>query len=223
MPANFFYCLEDTKNAGSLETLHDFFNMVVGCLIGSTPHMVSATITGITRLMYEFSELCLSVPNLFPYAFMFFESNNREVIKATLGLKIVVYQLSSIIEEKEIPEDKSTKIEIKKLANDEEHMHLKGKIGELERVLDLVNEGLESSRAMTVEKRCQSSDLLYQLSHLSDVKRSLHDKDNSLRTESHKCTMSLEQILQCSDKIRELENALELVNKGLETKDMQLQ
>ena len=51
------HCLEDTENGGSQKMLHKFFNIVLGCLAGSTPHMISAAATGITRLMYEFSEL----------------------------------------------------------------------------------------------------------------------------------------------------------------------
>lgn len=90
------HCLEDTENGGSQEKLHKFFNMVVGCLAGSTPHMISAAVTGIARLMYEFSELCLSVPDLLPSVFMLLKSNNREVIKATLGLlKVVIARLQA--------------------------------------------------------------------------------------------------------------------------------
>lgn len=89
-------CLEDTENGGSQETLHEFFNIVVGCLEGSTPHMISATTTGIAILMYEFSKLCLSVPDLLPSTFMLLKNNNREVIKATLGLmKVVIARLQA--------------------------------------------------------------------------------------------------------------------------------
>ena len=64
------HCLEDTENGGSQETLHKFFNIVVGFLVGSTLHMISAAATRISRLMYDFSELCLSVPGFLPFAFM---------------------------------------------------------------------------------------------------------------------------------------------------------
>ncbi|GLJ21439.1 hypothetical protein SUGI_0394870 [Cryptomeria japonica] len=89
------HCLEDSESGGSKEKLCQFFNMVLGCLAGSTPHMMSAAVTGLARLIYEFSDLCLTVPNLLPSVYMLLQSNNKEVIKATLGLmKVVIARLS---------------------------------------------------------------------------------------------------------------------------------
>ncbi|KAH9289085.1 hypothetical protein KI387_033202, partial [Taxus chinensis] len=89
------HSLEDIENGGSKEKLHQFFNMVLGCLAGNTPHMMSAAVTGLARLIYEFSDLCLKVSNLLPSAFMLLQSNNKEVLKATLGLmKVIIARLT---------------------------------------------------------------------------------------------------------------------------------
>lgn len=57
----------------------------MGCLAGSTPHMVSAAVVGLARLLYEFSaELCHTVPDLLPSALLLLRSKNREIIKVLL-------------------------------------------------------------------------------------------------------------------------------------------
>lgn len=54
----------------------------MGCLAGSTPHMVSAAVVGLARLLYEFSaELCHTVPDLLPSVLLLLRSKNREIIK----------------------------------------------------------------------------------------------------------------------------------------------
>jgi hypothetical protein len=46
--------------------LNEFFNMVVAGLAGRTPHMISATVTGLSRLLFEFKganpDLCFASP-----------------------------------------------------------------------------------------------------------------------------------------------------------------
>jgi hypothetical protein len=55
---------------------------IVGCLAGSTPHMVSAAVVGLARLLYEFSaELGHTIPDLLPSALLLLRTKSREIIK----------------------------------------------------------------------------------------------------------------------------------------------
>lgn len=76
--------------------IEEFFTMVSAGLAGSTPHMISASITAISRLMYEFrsslSEQTLS--DLVQTMDLFLTSNNREIVKSCLGfVKVCVITL----------------------------------------------------------------------------------------------------------------------------------
>ncbi|KUI67095.1 Ribosomal RNA-processing protein 12 [Cytospora mali] len=76
--------------------LEEFFTMVSAGLAGSTPHMISASITAISRILYEFRE-SLSVETLAEIVQtmdLFLTSNNREIVKSVLGfVKICVISL----------------------------------------------------------------------------------------------------------------------------------
>lgn len=89
--------------------------MVAGGLAGATPHMISATVTAISRLVFEFKGVymaCLtsSPPadvlhradtissqmqtELFTTLLVFLSSSNREIIKSTLGyVKLAIHTL----------------------------------------------------------------------------------------------------------------------------------
>ena len=76
--------------------IEEYFTMVSAGLAGSTPHMISASITAISRLLYEFrsslSEQTLS--DLVQTMDLFLTSNNREIVKSCLGfVKICVISL----------------------------------------------------------------------------------------------------------------------------------
>ncbi|KAF5027773.1 hypothetical protein F66182_103 [Fusarium sp. NRRL 66182] len=76
--------------------IEEFFTMVSAGLAGSTPHMISASITAISRLLYEFrndlSEATLS--DLVQTMDLFLTSNNREIVKSCLGfVKVCVIGL----------------------------------------------------------------------------------------------------------------------------------
>jgi ribosomal RNA-processing protein 12 len=88
--------MQDEKTGGSQGHLMQFFTMIVGCLAGSTPHMVSAAVVALARLLYEFSSsLCHTVPDLLPSALLLLKSKNREIIKSVFGLvKVVIARLS---------------------------------------------------------------------------------------------------------------------------------
>jgi ribosomal RNA-processing protein 12 len=76
--------------------IEEYFTMVSAGLAGSTPHMISASITAISRLLYEFrsslSEQTLA--DLVQTMDLFLTSNNREIVKSCLGfVKICVISL----------------------------------------------------------------------------------------------------------------------------------
>ncbi|ROV95101.1 hypothetical protein VSDG_05786 [Cytospora chrysosperma] len=76
--------------------LEEFFTMVSAGLAGSTPHMISASITAISRILYEFRDsLSLStVAEIVQTMDLFLTSNNREIVKSVLGfVKICVISL----------------------------------------------------------------------------------------------------------------------------------
>ncbi|KAK5997805.1 Ribosomal RNA-processing protein 12 [Cladobotryum mycophilum] len=85
---------EDAPAAAA--NIEEYFTMVSAGLAGSTPHMISASITAISRLLYEFrgslTEQTLS--DLVQTMDLFLTSNNREIVKSCLGfVKICVISL----------------------------------------------------------------------------------------------------------------------------------
>ncbi|CAA2965615.1 RRP12 [Olea europaea subsp. europaea] len=81
----------DEEKGGKKENLYQFFNMVAGGLAGESPHMISASMKGLARLAYEFSDLVSAVYNVLPSTFLLLQRKNREIIKANLGLlKVLV-------------------------------------------------------------------------------------------------------------------------------------
>ncbi|KAF9263376.1 NUC173-domain-containing protein [Marasmius fiardii PR-910] len=67
--------------------IEEFMKMIAGGLAGSTPHMISATITAISRLVFEFKD---EIPNdmkkeIFATLLVFVSSANREIVKSALG------------------------------------------------------------------------------------------------------------------------------------------
>ncbi|CAG7558451.1 unnamed protein product [Fusarium equiseti] len=76
--------------------IEEFFTMVSAGLAGSTPHMISASITAISRLLYEFrSDLSdATLSDLVQTMDLFLTSNNREIVKSCLGfVKVCVIGL----------------------------------------------------------------------------------------------------------------------------------
>ncbi|AEO61859.1 hypothetical protein MYCTH_2312526 [Thermothelomyces thermophilus ATCC 42464] len=77
-------------------SLEEYFTMVSAGLAGSTPHMISATITAITRVLYEFRETLSrdTLSDLIQTMDLFLTSNNREIVKSVLGfVKVCVISL----------------------------------------------------------------------------------------------------------------------------------
>ncbi|KAI0217333.1 pre-rRNA processing protein [Massospora cicadina] len=68
-------------------SLEEFMRMVLAGLTAKTPHMISATISALSRLLFEFhSQLGFeTVSDLIKTIELFVGSNNREIVKAALG------------------------------------------------------------------------------------------------------------------------------------------
>ncbi|KAK9765775.1 pre-rRNA processing protein [Basidiobolus ranarum] len=85
----------DTQNAN----ISEYFTMVTAGLAGSSAHMISATITSLSRLLFEFkSSLSQSiVDDLLKTIRMFVISTNREIVKSALGfVKVAVLTLEPV-------------------------------------------------------------------------------------------------------------------------------
>ncbi|KAI1269476.1 NUC173-domain-containing protein [Xylariaceae sp. FL1019] len=77
-------------------TIEEFFTMVSAGLAGSTPHMISASITALTRILYEFRGSLQQevLSDLVQTMDLFLTSNNREIVKSVLGfVKVCVISL----------------------------------------------------------------------------------------------------------------------------------
>ncbi|KAJ1338009.1 ribosomal RNA-processing protein 12 [Microdochium nivale] len=79
-----------------IASIEEYFTMVSAGLAGSTPHMISATITAITRILYEFREAVSDevLGDLVQTMDLFLTSNNREIVASVLGfVKVCVISL----------------------------------------------------------------------------------------------------------------------------------
>lgn len=69
--------------------------MVLGGLAGATPHMMSATVMALARLLFEFAgQLGGLVPRLLPAVLALLRSKSREIIKSVLGFVKVSFEMS---------------------------------------------------------------------------------------------------------------------------------
>lgn len=77
-------------------TIEEFFTMVSAGLAGSSPHMVAASVTALSRLLFEFHTK-LPPPilsDLVQTIDLFLTSNNREIVRSVLGfVKVAVVSL----------------------------------------------------------------------------------------------------------------------------------
>ena len=81
-------------------SLEEYFTMVSAGLAGSTPHMVSASITALTRILYHFCESLSSetLTDLVQTMDLFLTSNNREIVRSVLGfVKVCVISLPTTL------------------------------------------------------------------------------------------------------------------------------
>ncbi|KAF2154013.1 NUC173-domain-containing protein [Myriangium duriaei CBS 260.36] len=77
-------------------SLEEYFTMVSAGLAGSTPHMISASITALARLLYEFRARLspAAISDLVQTIDLFLTSANREIVRSCLGfVKVCVLSL----------------------------------------------------------------------------------------------------------------------------------
>lgn len=77
-------------------TLEEYFTMVSAGLAGSTPHMVSATITALSAILYHFRDRLSAdlLSDLVQTMDIFLTSKNREIVQSVLGfVKVCVISL----------------------------------------------------------------------------------------------------------------------------------
>jgi ribosomal RNA-processing protein 12 len=77
-------------------SLEEYFTMVSAGLAGSTPHMISASITAVTRILYEFHAQISreTTANLLEVMDIFLQNPNREIVRSVLGfVKVQVVSL----------------------------------------------------------------------------------------------------------------------------------
>jgi ribosomal RNA-processing protein 12 len=80
--------------------LEEYFTMVSAGLAGSTPHMISASITALTRILYQFRESLKpeTVTDIVQTLDLFLTSNNREIVRSVLGfVKVCVISLPTTL------------------------------------------------------------------------------------------------------------------------------
>lgn len=78
-------------------TIEEFFTMVSAGLAGSSPHMVAASVTALSRLFFDFhTQLSGAMStDLVQTVELFLTSNNREIVRSVLGfVKVAVVVLS---------------------------------------------------------------------------------------------------------------------------------
>lgn len=86
----------DSDSAPTSASLVEYFTMVCAGLTGSTPHMISASISALSKLIFEFHEKLPSttIEELIQTIEIFVESDNREIVKASLGfVKVIIVTL----------------------------------------------------------------------------------------------------------------------------------
>lgn len=77
-------------------SLEEYITMVAAGLAGATPHMISATVTAISRLVFEFKDTIPAnmLSEIVSTLLVFLSSANREIVKSTLGfVKLAVHML----------------------------------------------------------------------------------------------------------------------------------
>ncbi|KAH9859050.1 NUC173-domain-containing protein [Lenzites betulinus] len=88
---------EDGAEAGdATANIEEYMTMIAGGLAGATPHMISATITAISRLLFEFRDTISSQmqTEIFTTLLVFVGSANREIVKSALGfVKLSIHTL----------------------------------------------------------------------------------------------------------------------------------
>lgn len=83
--------LRSISPVSSVAPCQKLINMIVGYLSGSSPQITSGAVSALSVLVYQDTDICLSIPDLIPSVLSLLHSKAVEVIKAVLGfVKVVV-------------------------------------------------------------------------------------------------------------------------------------
>ncbi|GBE81173.1 hypothetical protein SCP_0309000 [Sparassis crispa] len=77
-------------------SVEEYMTMVAGGLAGASPHMISATVTAISRLVFEFKDSISPQMHteIFTTLLVFVSSANREIVKSVLGfVKLAIHTM----------------------------------------------------------------------------------------------------------------------------------
>ncbi|KAF9974756.1 hypothetical protein BGZ73_001782 [Actinomortierella ambigua] len=99
--------MQEGSSAETPATIGEYFTMVTAGLAGTTPHMVSAAITSLSRLLFEFhKELEPSmVSEMIATMQLFVNSSNREIVKSAIGfIKVTTVSLDPVLVRVHLPE-----------------------------------------------------------------------------------------------------------------------
>ncbi|KAG7446321.1 ribosomal RNA-processing protein 12 [Guyanagaster necrorhizus] len=88
--------MDEDLQEDATANIEEFMMMISGGLAGATPHMISATVTALSRLVFEFKDTISTRMHteIFSTLLMFLTSANREIVKSILGfVKLVIHSL----------------------------------------------------------------------------------------------------------------------------------
>ncbi|KAI5890624.1 rRNA processing protein RRP12 [Schizophyllum commune H4-8] len=99
--------MDEDEAPDAKASIEEYITMVAGGLAGATPHMISATVTAISRLVFEWKDQLSQtmLDELLQTHIVFVRSNNREIVKSVLGfVKIAVHTFPVDIVRPHLPE-----------------------------------------------------------------------------------------------------------------------
>ncbi|SJX64397.1 related to RRP12-Protein required for normal pre-rRNA processing [Sporisorium reilianum f. sp. reilianum] len=87
-------------------SISEYLTMVAAGLAGTTPHMISATITALSRLVYEFKETLEQsvLDELLSTIEVYLQSANREIVKSAIGfVKVAIVDFNTALIDSHLP------------------------------------------------------------------------------------------------------------------------
>ncbi|GAC98191.1 ribosomal RNA-processing protein [Pseudozyma hubeiensis SY62] len=87
-------------------SIGEYLTMVAAGLAGTTPHMISATITALSRLVYEFKETLERevLDELLSTIEVYLQSANREIVKSAIGfVKVAIVDFNTALIDAHLP------------------------------------------------------------------------------------------------------------------------
>ncbi|KAK9128765.1 hypothetical protein Syun_017562 [Stephania yunnanensis] len=96
------------KNASSIDSdspRHKLYNMIMGYLSGTPPHIMTGAVSALSLLVYKDNAILFSIPELVPSVLVLLQSKAKEIIKVVLGfVKVLVSCLQANDLQKILPD-----------------------------------------------------------------------------------------------------------------------